>query len=96
MGSAISDMHLSLRCLRGSRPAYKQACLSRGLHTIQAATLERQGCFGGGGNGGAGGGVVQKHQITNNFPICIFPRIARHPCLMHLHPKGVCQVEGGM
>lgn len=92
MGSAISDMHLSLRCLWGSRPAYKQPCLSSGLHTIQPPTLERRDVLGAGG-----GRIVQKHQITNNFPICIFffLRIVRHPCLMHLpvHPKGVAKLK---
>lgn len=87
MGSAISDMHLSLCCLRGSRPAYKQPCLSPGLHTIQPPTLEWRDVSG-------AGGIVQQHQITNNFPICIFLRMVRHFCLMHLpvHPKGVAKL----
>lgn len=40
------------------------------------------------------GGIVQQHQITNNFPICIFLRMVRHFCLMHLpvHPKGVAKL----
>ncbi len=88
MGSAISDMHLSLCCLWGSRPAYKQPCLSSGLHTIQPPTLEWRDVSG-------AGGIVLQHQITNNFPICIFLRMVRHLCLMHLpvHPKGVAKLK---
>lgn len=38
---------------------------------------------------------MQQHQITNNFPICIFWRMVRHLCLMHLpvHPKGVAKLK---
>lgn len=88
MGSAISDMHLSLCCLCCSRPAYKQPCLSPGLHAIQPPTLEWRDVSG-------AGGIVQQHQITNNFPICIFLRMERHLCLMHLpvHPKGVAKLK---
>ena len=88
MGSAISDMHLSLCCLWGSRPAYKQPCLSPGLHTIQPPTLEWRDVSG-------AGGIVLQHQITNNFPICISLRMARHLRLMHLpvHPKGVAKLR---
>lgn len=76
MGSAISDMHLSLCCRCCSRPAYKQPCLSPGLHAIQPPTLEWSDVSG-------AGGIVQQHQITNNFPICIFLRMVRHLCLTH-------------
>lgn len=88
MGSAISDMHLSLCCLCCSRPAYKQPCLSPGLHAIQPPTLEWRDVSG-------AGGIVLQHQITNNFPICIFLRMVRHLCLMHLsvHPKGVAKLK---
>lgn len=88
MGSAISDMHLSLCCLCCSRPAYKQPCLSSGLHAIQPPTLEWRDVSG-------AGGIVQQHQITNNFPICIFLRMVRHLCLMHLpvHPKGAAKLK---
>ena len=41
------------------------------------------------------GGSCKQHQITNNFPICIFLRMVRHLCLMHLpvHPKGVAKLK---
>lgn len=88
MGSAISDMHLSLCCLWSSRAAYKKPCLSSGLHTIQPPTLVWRDVLG-------AGGIVQQHQITNNFPICIFLRIVQHLCFMHLpvHPKGVPELK---
>jgi len=41
------------------------------------------------------GGITQQHQITNNFPICIFPRMVRHLCFMHspAHPKGLAKLK---
>lgn len=38
---------------------------------------------------------VQQHQITNNFPICIFLRMVQHLCLMHLpvHPTGAAELK---
>lgn len=44
---------------------------------------------------GRGGGVVQQHQISNNFPICIFPRMVQRLFLKHLpvHPKGVAKLK---
>lgn len=97
MGSAISDMHLSLCCLLCSRPAYKHACLSPGLHAIQPPTLEWRDVSGAAERGGevvvVVGRFVQQHQITNNFSICIFLRMARRLCLMHLPvpPEGVAK-----
>lgn len=93
--SAISDMHLSLRCLWGSGPAYKKPCLSSGLHTIQPPTLEWRDVWGGGGVCVCMHVCVQQHQITNNFPICIFLRTVQHLCLIHLpvHPTGAAELK---
>lgn len=45
--------------------------------------------------GGGGWRFAQQHQITNNFSICIFLRMARHLSLMHLpvHPEGVAKLK---
>lgn len=58
---------------------------------IQPPTLEWRDVSGAGG----WGGIVQQHQITNNFPICISLRMVQHLCLMHLpvHPKGVAKLK---
>lgn len=91
MGSAISDMHLSLRCLPCSRPAYKQPLPVPGTACDSTTNTGVEGCFGGGGES------KQQHQITNNFPICIFWRMVRHLSLMHLpvHPEGLANLKKG-
>lgn len=78
----------------------KSLVLSSGLHTIQPPTLERRDVWRAVGCVCARACAclcmcVQQHQITNNFPICIFLRMVQHLCLMHLpvHPTGAAELK---